>query len=172
MLTNNFRNAMALVLEKCTTNKGLLPVVAYNGTTYYMSPSNLSGLNNPVQTLALDLNANGISLGTGTSAPSVADYALESQITSGISANITQSCGLDDLGNPYQAFDITISNSSGAAVTIAEIGYRQNLYAATTFGGTGSNRACLLDRTLLDDPVTIADGGIGVVRYTLKTILP
>lgn len=170
MLTNNFKNAIALVLQRGTTDKGLLPITAYNGTVYYLSPSAAIPAN-LTQTLALSESAAGISVGSGDAAATASDYELESQITAGLQASIVQTLDTDASGNPFIQFDMTITNNAANAVTISEIGYRQNLRGATAIGGTGSNRACLLDRTVLDTPVTIAAGGIGVIRYTLKTVL-
>lgn len=170
MLTNNFKNAMAMVLQRCNTDQGMLPIVAYNGTTYYLSPSSAIPVS-LTQTLALSESAAGICLGTGNTAAAVTDYQLEAPITAGLQASIVQAVDTDGSGNPYLQFDLTITNNSGGAVTIKEIGYRQNLRGATALGGTGSSRVCLLDRTVLDSPVTIPAGELGVIRYTLKTVI-
>lgn len=170
MLTQNFINAMAMVLIRGSTNKGMLPLTAYNGTVYYLTPSQ----NIPVnlsQSFTLSTSSTGICVGSGDTAPAITDYQLEDPITSNLQASVVQYTDTDNNGNPYLQYDITITNNGGSDVTIREIGYRQNLHGATTLGGTGSNRVCLIDRTVLAEPVTIAANGIATIRYTLKTVI-
>jgi hypothetical protein len=170
MLTNNFNAMIAIVLQRCSTYKGLLPITAYNGTQYWINPG--TNLSSVTMTLTTSASGTGICVGTGNTAAAATDYQLESPITSGLTASVTQMVGVDGSGNPYLTFDVTITNTGSASVTIKEIGYRQNLSGATENGGSSvSNRVCLLDRTVLDEPVTIAAGGIGTIRYTLKTVI-
>lgn len=171
MLTNNFRNMMAMVLQRSSMDKGLLPCVAYNGTQYYISPSAFPGINSPTQSLTLTASSAGICVGTGDTAAAATDHQLEAPITAGLQASIVQTLDTDAGGNPVLMFDITVTNNNAEAVTIREIGYRQNIRGAATVGATGSNRVCLWDRTVLDTPVAIAARAIGVIRYTLKTII-
>jgi hypothetical protein len=170
MLTNNFKAAMALVLIRCGKNEGLLPVVAYNGTTYWLTPSS-NIPNNPTGSFTTSASGNGICVGSGDTPEAATDYQLEEPISDNLQASVVQTVDVDASGNPFLMYDITITNSGGSAVTIREIGYRQSLYAATTEGGSGSNRTCLLDRTVLETPVTIEANGIATIRYTLKTVI-
>lgn len=171
MLTQNFKNAIAMVLQRGSIDKGLLPITAYNGTTYYLSssaaiPANLT------QTLTLSVSAAGICMGQGDTAPALTDYQLERQIEYSLTGSVLQTVlDLDANGNPYIQFDIAVTNTADTAVTVREIGYRQNLRGSTAVGGTGSNRVCLLDRTVLDTPVTVEPGGAATIRYTLKTVI-
>ena len=171
MLTQNFINAIAMVLQRGSINKGLLPVTAYNGTVYYLSPSQAIPAT-ATQSFTLSKSAAGICMGQGDTAPAVTDYQLENQIEYSLTGSVIQTVlDLDANGNPYIQFDIAVTNTADTAVTVREIGYRQSLYAATAVGGTGSNRVCLLDRTVLDTPVTIAPDGAATIRYTLKTVI-
>lgn len=171
MLTKNFKTQMAMILQRSNNDVGLLPITAYNGTEYYISPSGIPGINSPTFTVATSASAAGICIGTGNTAATENDYQLETPITSGFNTSVTQVVALDVSGNPYLQFDITITNTSGAAMTISEIGYRQNVRGSTTQGSAGSNRVCLFDRTVLSSPVTIPAGENGVIRYTLKTVI-
>ncbi len=172
MLTKNFKNLMAIILERSSVNIGLLPVVAYNGTEYWLVTNSSNSYPGSVTTsLTTSASGAGICVGSGSMAATENDYNLEAQITSGLSSSVIQNAGLDNDNNPYVTFDITITNTGNNDVIIREIGYRQNLYAATAQGGTSvSNRVCLLDRTILSAPITIPAGEFGVVRYMLKTI--
>lgn len=115
----------------------------------------------------------GIWFGSGTAAATENDYCLASRITSGLTVTTTTSGGVDASGNPYTTNVFTVRNTSNAAITIAEIGSVQKLYAGTSAGATsGGNTSFLIDRTVLANPVTIAAGDTAVIDYTTKTVIP
>ena len=176
MITKNYKNHIYCILacRNDSNAKGMLPIRAYNNTVYYDNGYGYSSFPNNISTnLVTSASSTGIMVGTGTTAPTEDDYKLESQITSGISSSVNRDNGMDSNGNPYVQYDITITNTSSSSITISEIGYQQKIYATTTQGGTSaSDRTCLFDRTVLDEPVTIPSGSYGVIRYTLKTIVP
>lgn len=176
MRTKNFKNLMAMMFERCGVSKGLLPAVGRDGVTYYVGPSTPGNSSafpyTGTWTLQTSANAAGFCVGSGTAAASENDYELAGMITSGLSASIVSNAFLDNDGNPSVNYDLTITNTGSAAVTIAEIGFKQNLYATTTEGGTSfTNRVFLLDRTVLSNPVTIQSGDYAIIRYTLKTVI-
>lgn len=174
MLTKNFKNMMALVLQsRNNSGVGLLPVTATNGTTYYATgyfsgtfPASFTA------TLQNAMASNGIGFGSSDLAESENDYTLQNPITSGLTATITTSSGMDGTA-PYLQYDIVVNNTSNADITINEVCYKQNIYASTTLGAasSNSNRVCMLDRTVLDAPVMIEAGGAASIRYTLKTMI-
>lgn len=173
MRTKNFINLMAMMFQRSNVNKGLLPVVGRDSVTYYVGPTtpgNSSGFPYAgTWTLQTNANSSGFCVGSGSTAATENDYELASMITSGLSASVVATASLDG-GNPTAVYDLTITNTGSEAVTIAEIGFKQNLYTTTTEGGTSfSNRVFLLDRTVLDEPVIIPAGEFAVIRYTLKT---
>ena len=116
--------------------------------------------------------AHGIIIGSGNTAPTENDYFLESQITSGIDGVITDTCrGRDGNGKMYMEFTIIISNTGASDLTIKEIG-------AVTYGtrckssasATSVSQANLLvDRTLLDSPLTIAPNKSGLITYRITS---
>lgn len=174
MRTKNFLNLMATIFERCGVSKGLLPVVGRDGVTYYVGPTTPGSGSGFPYSVALTFQTSavgaGFCVGSGDTAATENDYELESMITSGISASVIASVDLDEDGNPTVNYDLVITNTGSAAITIAEIGFKQSLYTTTAEGGTSfSNRTFLLDRTVLDTPVTIASGDFAVIRYTLKT---
>lgn len=176
MRTKNFKNFMAMIFERCGTAKGLLPVKDTSGTTYYVgptTPNSSSGFPySCTLTLQTSVSSAGFCVGSGSTAPTEDDYNLVNQITSGLSASIVTNVYLDDDGNPAVDYDLMITNTGSAPVTIAEVGFKQNLYSTSTEGGTSfGNRACLLDRTVLSEPVTIEAGAYAVIRYTMKTTI-
>lgn len=174
MRTKNFLNLMALVFERCNITKGLLPCKDYTGATYYITPNTFGNSSafpyNAYQTIATSASSAGFCVGSGTTVATENDYTLVSQITSGISASVVTNPYLDSNGDPCVDFDLTITNTGSTPLTIAEIGYKQNIYCTTAQGSTSASyRLCLLDRTVLDQPVTIQASDYAVIRYTLKT---
>lgn len=109
----------------------------------------------------------GVHFGTGTTAPTLDDYTLESMITSGLTiASQTGSRTITD--NKVTITGIyLLSNSGDADVVVGEIGYYGMAYYSA------SNWTCfLLDRTVLDEPITIPAGSTGQVAYTIEVTLP
>ena len=114
--------------------------------------------------------AEGVVFGTGTSAPTEDDYSLSGNLIAGLSTNnvtTTSSFDVDVDGCTYTCV-YTISNTTGSDITIGEIGicsYMNGKFAVST-----SNRyiPVLIERTVLDSPVSIPAGGVGQVTYTIR----
>lgn len=104
----------------------------------------------------------GIVLGTGTTPATVDDYWLEHIIKSGLNVQITN---MSQHG--IYRLILTITNESDSSITIGEIGAQ---VPAVCVGA--SKRAFMMDRTVLDTPVTIPSGGIGKIEYEIKINLP
>lgn len=117
-------------------------------------------------------NAAGFVVGTGTTAPSLDDYKLESQITSGITMNFTNSRRyVNSSGKPTIENIYTITNNGSSDITISEVGlvsYNINCCTSSSATSTGANNV-LIDRTLLDTPVTIASRGSASINYTISS---
>lgn len=174
MLTKNFKNMMALILESFGGGKGLLPIKAYNGTTYYGRPYFNSTDVFPYSTY-FDCRLNndaGFWFGSGNTAASENDYTLETKITSGLGFSRTSFLDLDNDGNPYVKNNILVTNTSQSDITISEIGWFQYMRSATNLNGTENNQILVLfDRTVLATPITIAAEEYALVEYTLKTVI-
>ncbi len=174
MLTKNFKNMMALILESFGGGNGLLPIKAYNGVTYYGRPYFNAGDVYPYATY-WDCRLNndgGFWFGSGDTAATEDDYTLETKITSGLSFSRTSVNALDNNGNPYAKHNFLITNTSQSSITIAEIGWFQYMRSASNQGGQENNRILVLfDRTVLATPITIAAGEYAVIEYTLKTVI-
>ena len=174
MLTKIFKKFMLLILERSSADpRGLIPATGTNGTTYYLMNRFDSSSAFPYA-VGYGWRGNdtdyGIVLGTGTTAPTEDDTALESIISGGLSVTVTQRSGLKG-GVPFVEYNLAINNTGSEPVTISEIGYIQRLYSATVIDGTsGTYHPFLLDRTVMARPVTIPAGETGVIRYTLSTM--
>lgn len=106
----------------------------------------------------------GIVLGSGTTPPTIHDYQLESPITSGLTPLVSTTHDADN----NLVYNITLTSTATEPISIGEIGIRSGFYAGAN---SGLNYA-LMERTVLDEPVIIPAGGIGVVEYTIRLQMP
>ncbi len=181
MLTNNFRAIMAAMPTNAASSPvvlmGSYAITATNGRTYYYVPCPATNHypNTPSNHSAVLTNSNGISIGTGTTSPTPNDYDLEAQIKSGITISInSRAQSVDTLGNAVLTIVISVTNTSGAPIVVSEIGWKASvLNFSATPGGPNINSGIdlLLDRTLLDTPITIQSSASGLIEYVLKADL-
>lgn len=128
-------------------------------------------------TIATAQTNTGVVFGTGTTPPTVDDYCLSGEIIpSTVTATAAKSVESDETGRTITVV-YTLTNTGADAVTIGEIGYFVNSDKAAfaTLGSYGNGyyrNIGLLDRTVLDTPVTIAAGGVGQVTYTIRMSNP
>ena len=189
MLTNNFKKILFKHVFgfKITTNSGQAP---YDDYYYSNHPTliSISGSNCPIAIGSGDSNApvlryvwyttvnslstlattptNGLGyivLGSGTTEPTPEDYRLESKITTNLSCD-SVSVSRNTTVKTYTA---TFSNSGISDITVTEIGYvsriiytyRNRNYIYDDF---------LMDRTVLETPITIPAGESRTVTYELS----
>ena len=140
-----------------------------SGNTRWISWLNGALLNN---TSMIKNMSYGIVIGTGNTAPTENDYFLESQITSGFDAVLSDGHrGRDGNGKIYMEFVYIISNTGTSDLTIKEIGaVTYNARVKTSASTTSVNNAYILvDRTLLDSPLTIAPNKGGLLTYRITS---
>lgn len=126
---------------------------------------------NLINSLSFVTNQNsGIVLGSGTTAPTENDYHLETQITSGIAVTVSGiTRGVDSSDRLYMEVTLNVSNTSSSDITIAEVGLVSgNIMCASssTSSSVGANNV-MIDRTLLDSPVTIIPSGSAAIKYRI-----
>lgn len=153
------------------TQAALIPATSALGASLYIPHSYYNGGYWALITSALAKTSYGVAFGSDSTAPTENDYTLGSQIT-GISAPApTIETVIDTTNWRYIArLDYAVSNNTGTTITIAELGLFEVFYVATTRGATpsasSSNRhSFMIDRTVLDTPITIPNGSAAVVRY-------
>lgn len=172
MVTRNFINLLAMALQS-GSNLGALLVRSADGSTRYLTGGSHTFYSNPTKDTTLTAVNAGISVGTGNTAATEDDWQLAEPITSGVNLTVTATrYGSDDHGVPYAEYNVTVTNTGSDPITVKEIGYKQTVKAAKYPGyssGT-SDCVCLIDRTVLDTPVTIAAGDAGIITYKLRTI--
>ena len=178
MLTKNFKNLMAMMLQA----SGDAVCSGLTITNIQNAEKKLSARYNDgyvwpyasYRDCRLNSNDPGIHFGSGTTAATEDDYYLESKITAGLQFQLGKVNGMDAAGNPYIRFDIMVTNTNqvgGASITIGEVGYTQQAIVLNA-AETGVERTVfLLDRTVLNTPVTLQPQEYALIRYTLKTVV-
>lgn len=112
----------------------------------------------------------GVVFGTGNRTPSIDDYTLSGDLVEDLTTNnVTQVLTTtEDDGRCSRVAEYTISNTTGADITIGEVGLVY--YVSHRLSASNTNvrySAYLFERTALEAPVTIPAGGIGRVTYTI-----
>lgn len=163
MVLRNWYNAVKAFRAGVVIPRGL------NGASdmgYYHSGNYWSTLSTlRYSSVIWDTNNSGILLGKGTTKATIDDVRLDSQITTGLSVSVSTS--VDD--NYDRVLSLLVTNNSSEPITIGEIGMQGWVY---TGNNTTSSAYCLVERTVLDNPVTIPAGGIGQVTYTIRFNYP
>lgn len=173
MFTKNWYRSLAAHMVGGTIANGIKGI---SGTTYnaaYYSAYSLNlmtiycAMNNGVLTSYNESSPTpGVMFGKGDTAPTIDDYKLSGSLITGITASKTVSYSTDDEGATCTGL-YTITNSGTSDKTISEV----CLYAALTYNGA-YQRGAVIERTVLDTPVTIPAGGIGQVTYTIRMNYP
>ena len=148
-----------------------------NGDTIYINPG-VTAANNTVITFEPTVTGryatSGFVLGSDGTAPTENDYMLGNQIINTISAslqNTIESKYDSDRGVYIARRLITVTNNAADDLIIREVGRLVQVCCNTT--GLGDEvtysqnllRSVMLDRTVLDEPVTLHGGDSGVVVY-------
>ena len=109
----------------------------------------------------------GLAFGSSNTPATENDYTLGSAI-SNLTGNVTAQTVADLATLTYkEQLQCTISNNTGSPVEINEVGLFGLFNTTTTRGANVSNtrRCIMIDRTVLENPVTIANGDTGLVQY-------
>lgn len=149
-----------------------------NGDSYYGSNMAYNNVYNLLTSIIAHGTSSsvGFALGSGTTPATDEDYTIESIISSGLSFSATPHSNeaYDAENDVYSVyFDLTIANTSANDITISEVCFFGNSYGMNSIGvstnTSASNRnAVLVDRTVLDTPVTIPAGESKVIRYSFN----
>ena len=137
-------------------------------TKYYPYQTNVS-IQSAMNSVKTDLikNTQGVLFGTGDTPASLDDYKLAGDMIQNIAASIHKTYSYSEAQPNLKAL-YTITNNNEAAITIKEVA----LNVQYTYNSNGNISGCVIDRTVLDTPVTIPAGGIGQVEYTITFNLP
>jgi hypothetical protein len=129
--------------------------------------SYLTATNGYKKLTAITSNSMGVVFGSGTTAPTENDIDLETSDTAStgakIAASVIGASNYIENGKYYSTVSYTIKNNTNADITIAEIG----MYQPSTSSNDNTKKPILIDRTVLDEPVTIPAGETRQIKYTL-----
>ena len=115
---------------------------------------------------AKSITTTGVSFGTGTTPATASDYVLESVLGDNKINVSTPSSISFSRYDTYEEYTVTfgVTNKTADAITISEMGLTAMPYSPSS----GSNYYALVDRTVLDAPVTIPAGQSKQITYTIR----
>ena len=140
----------------------------FNYFAQFDCPSDYSGPHLRFPKSSIPNNSGGVIFGTGDTVATIEDYKLSGEIITNldfitnVSANVTND-------NYSVTATYTITNNNANEVTIREVGAIGKISGGSTIG---TQYIGLLERTVLDTPVTIPAGGVGQVEHTITFNLP
>ena len=169
MFTNNFWSALAQNMIGAVKSASIKNVsgalITINNAAGSFLPFFISGYDYKVDLSKINTSYNmssrgGVIFGNGDTPATAEDYKLAGNIITGITASAALARSFNDgMAQIVATYTITASSE----VTIKEI---------AAFASSGSNGIYMVDRTVLDTPVTIPAGGVGQVVYTITFNYP
>jgi hypothetical protein len=111
----------------------------------------------------------GVIFGNGTTPPTRDDYCLSGDVISTVTSTANGGFTTDADG-ATGTYTYTLTNTGTADITIGEVGLIAGGHS--TSSRTAPDYKCLLERSVLDEPVTIPAGGVGQVTYTIRMNYP
>lgn len=177
MLTKNYYKALAAVFRGITSSgNGNFNLIRQNGyavpidyyqARYYVTHSHPAKIvvDASKQTYGYIAAHAGIAFGDGNKAPTVDDITLSGNLITTLTGTVSHDTIMNDNGCET-TFLYTLTNTGSTSVTIKELGIFSSFHASD------ADTACLIDRVVLDEPVTIPASGIGMVTYTFKVNYP
>lgn len=173
MFTKNYYNSLMSYTTGATIPKGLVDYSntvrdsVYSPTTYtyayYAFPR--YAMSKGVKTSTA--NNEGVMFGDGNTPATINDTALAGNLITTISVSVSFAETVDDMGCAVNG-TFVVTNTGSNEITIREA----VMYLRCPYNSSGGSFPCVIDRTVLDTPVTIPAGGIGQVTYTIRMNYP
>ena len=156
MLTKNFYSYMRAALQNTAAT-----FIKPDGTTQDIALDQNKPPFTVMYSWASQVNADGVSFGTGTTPAVASNYKLESILSSAQISVATPSTVSFSRFDAYDEYSVTfgVTNKTAEAITISEVGL-------TTMPNAFYH--ALLDRTVLDTPVTIPANQSKQITYTIR----
>lgn len=174
MLTRSAKNLMACVPLASGAYCSLLQVTGVDGVPYFLYQGFYSTYypSGKSESFTASATSAGISLGTDDTPATENDYNLGNTITDGISMTVSNKAVTFVDGQPALKYMLTVTNTGAEAVNVREVGIKQNVQCDTYPGHIASStpssaHIVLIDRTVLDAPVTIQPGDAAAIEYSL-----
>lgn len=118
--------------------------------------------------ITANFSTSGVAFGDGNIAPTIDDITLSGNCIRTLTHTCSVTNTADEDGVTTTAL-YTLTNTGTEDITISEVGLFAKL--STTSSDTYKYMA-LVERTLLDEPVTIPAGGVGQITYTIRMNYP
>lgn len=147
----------------------------YSGTTRYFEPTFQTPSFSNITGSSITASSNGVAFGSSDTPATDEDYTIGSKIDN-LTASLSPA-STNAVSNSYDStndeshnyVDLTVTNNNSEAVTIKEICKFGLLFYSATKGSVPASASdkvsVLIDRTVLDAPVTIQPGESAVIRY-------
>lgn len=177
MLTKNYYKALAGTylnfLNDTETGAGQLYLIKQHGYAlpvsyyqlrYYVTHSHPTEIVITSKTNYKAAHA-GIAFGDGNAEPTLDDLTLSGNLITTLSGTVSRSVTVGDTGCE-DTYVYTLTNTGSDPVTIRELGIFSSYVA------NDADTTCLIDRVVLDTPVTIPSGSTGEVTYKFKVKYP
>lgn len=184
MFLKNWYNILAanIMTDETASSNGRMPALDFKGTDKHIGKDayNLVALKGkamfqPMFPSSAASNHYGVVFGDGSVEPALNDYKLSGTVLLSSDASGTGTCASTMDSNAGEASltgTYTITNKRDTEIVIREVGIMLEAKAATSPTGSLSSSYFLVERSLLDEPVTIPAGGFGQVVYTVKMGFP
>lgn len=163
MLTKNF---YAYIKASFSGSNSVATFTKTDGTTGTVSTSADYPPFKVMNKWAKSITGTGVSFGTGTTPATASDYVLESILDDNKINVSTPSSISFSRYDTYEEYTVTfgVTNKTADAITISEMG----LTAVPYSPHSGNNFFALVDRTVLDAPITIPAGQSKQITYTIR----
>lgn len=161
MLNKNFYSYMRAAFSAADK---AITFVKTDGTTENLRYSNSYPLFEVMNKWSVNNYGFGVSFGAGTTPATLEDYKLENSLSSAqISVNNPSGVSFSR-GDTFDEYSVSfgVTNKTSDAITISEVG----LFVSVSKGSTTST--VLVDRTVLDTPVTIPANETKHIAYTIR----
>ena len=159
MLTKNFYALMRTALGK--TSSDVISTSNTTATTTMSSNSSWYGVFGGMCIYNSTSGSQYVLFGNGTTPATVNDYKLESPISSGITV-ANPSSTTNEQTDDYILWTVTFGVKASVETTISEIGLISRAYMPSGY------TEVLVDRTVLETPITIPAGQSKQITYTIR----
>lgn len=110
-------------------------------------------------------------IGTGTTPPTFDDYGLSGSIITTISSSVASTSKTVEEDGITISTTWSITNTSDEAITIGEIAFWGGYNGSSNANSSSASKMCI-ERTVLEEPLTIEAGGVGQLTYTIRLKYP
>ena len=161
MLIKNFYSYMRAAFSAAGKE---IPFVKTDGTTANLRYSNSYAPFAVMNKWSVNNNGFGVSFGTGTTPATMSDYSIESCLNSTKINVSTPSAVSYSRGDTFDEYSVSfgVTNITAEAITISEVGLTVGVTSGTP------EYMVLVDRTVLDAPVTIPAHETKHIAYTIR----